>query len=270
MSYLSQNIGAEEWASFVLDGLHRESVLLASGAHRIVTSARQIHVPRAAAVSPQWLGELEEIDPDGTAPDEVVLTPKKIGALQVASNEAVGDASVALLDSVGQIAVRSVSLAADNGLFAGPGTGNAPLGILNRPGTQKNTALDPTYVGLVTAAGTIRAAGGKPDVAYVNPADHTALVLAADGLNRPLLQATDAGPVEVIGGMRLWPTAAVPAGQAVVAQADQILVAVRDDPRVDISTDALFASDGVVVRTIARLDVGIADEDGVLVIGGAA
>lgn len=269
MPFLSQNIGAEEWATFVLEGLTREAVLLAAGARRIITASRSIHVPRTAASTPQWLAELEEMDEDDATPSEVELTPRKVGNLSIASNEGIGDASVDVLDAIGDGAVRAVSLEVDRALIAGAGTGNQPTGLLNL-GLPTDAALSVDYAGLVTAAGTVRGNGGRPNVAFINPADHTELALATDGMNRPLLQPTEDGPAEVVGGLRLWPTPAVPEGLGIVGQASMILVAVRDDPRVDISTDAKFGADAVAIRTIARVDVGVDDEAGLLVIGTAA
>lgn len=266
MPYLTSNVGREEWAAYVLDGLARETALLAAGARRIVTGAKSIHVPVPGAAATQWLAELEEINQDAAVAAEVELTPQKVGNLSIASNEAIGDASVDLLSTIGATAVRAVALEIDRALIAGSGTANQPRGLLNITGVPSNATLNVDYAGLVTAAGTVRGAGGRPDVAFISPADHTALALAADGLNRPLLQATDQGPAEVVGGLRLWPTPAVPAGTAIVGQADQILVAVRDDPRVDISTDARFGADAVAIRTIARVDVGIANLSALLVI----
>jgi HK97 family phage major capsid protein len=210
MPYLSQNIGAEEWATFVLDGLSREAVVLAAGARRIVTSAKTIHVPVPAAASTAWYAELQEINEDDAAPEEVELTPRKVANLSVASNEAVGDASVDVLDTIGDVAVRAVALEVDRALLNGIGTGNQPRGLLRLAAIPKNPALDVTYAGLVTAAGAVRATGGRPNVAFISPVDHTALALATDAGNRPLLQGTADAPVEVIGGMRLWPTPAVP------------------------------------------------------------
>ena len=51
---------------------------------------------------------------------------------------------------------------------------------------------------------------------------------------------------------------AVPAATAVVAQADQIVVAVRDDASVAVSDQFAFNADGTVVRA----DVGVYDPDG--------
>ena len=48
----------------------------------------------------------------------------------------------------------------------------------------------------------------------------------------------------MIAGLAMWATPAVPAATAIVAQADQVLVAVREDASVAISEHVLFASDG--------------------------
>jgi len=181
--YLTSNVGREEWAAYVLDGLARETAVLAAGARRIVTGAKSIHVPVPGAAATQWLAELEEIGQDTAVAAEVELTPKKVGNLSIASNEAIGDASVDLLSTIGATAVRAVALEIDRALIAGSGTANQPRGLLNITGVPSNAALDVNYAGLVTAAGTVRGAGGRPDVAFISPADHTALALAADGLN---------------------------------------------------------------------------------------
>lgn len=54
------------------------------------------------------------------------------------------------------------------------------------------------------------------------------------------------------------------------SQGDQVFVGVRDDARVDISPDARFTVDGVAVRTVARVDVGVANPEGLVIIGTAA
>jgi HK97 family phage major capsid protein len=68
----------------------------------------------------------------------------------------------------------------------------------------------------------------------------------------------------------VWPTPAVPAATAVVAQADQIVVAVRDDANVAVSDQAAFSQNGTLVRVIARVDVEVNDQDGLAVIKASA
>jgi hypothetical protein len=79
----------------------------------------------------------------------------------------------------------SVALEADCAMFAGTG-GKQPTGILNMTPALPNVAHAPDYIGIVTGAGMVRAAGGTPNVAYVNPADLTAPQLATDANDRPL------------------------------------------------------------------------------------
>jgi hypothetical protein len=61
----------------------------------------------------------------------------------------------------------------------------------------------------------------------------------------------------------------VPSGTALVAQADQIVVAVREDAAVQVSEHALFGSDGTAARVIARVDVGVNDTDGLAMVKAA-
>jgi len=94
------------------------------------------------------------------------------------------------------------------------------------------------------------------------------LATAAD--DRPLISGDPTqGAPPVIAGLTIWPTPALPAAQALVAQADQIVVAVRQDASVAVSEHALFTSDGSVARVIARVDVGVADPDGLCLIKAA-
>jgi HK97 family phage major capsid protein len=266
---LGEAITPEQWASFVLDHLSHQAVVLASGARLIRTDAKQIHVPRLLDDGGTgWYGELEEIRNDAPDGDDLVLTPRKIASLNRLSNESIGDSDADLLDTTGQAMLRAIALEADRCIFHGEGN-KAPLGFLDDPELRLQVhdgAVD--YEGIVTAAGMIRAVGGVPNVVYVEPMDYVALQLARDGTNRPLLQATTDGPAPVIAGLYVWPTPALDPGEAVVAQADQIVVALRNDASVAFSTDAAFNHDGTVARVIARLDAGINDPDGICVIGG--
>ena len=158
------------------------------------------------------------------------------------SNESVNDSDPAVLDVAGQPMVRAVALEVDRACFAGTG-GKQPVGILTMALPRCVGPVD--YATLVTAAGTVRAAGGVPDVAYINPADYTALQLATAADDRPLISGDPTqGAPPVIAGLTIWPTPAVAAAQALVAQADQIVVAVREDASVAVSDAPLFSSDG--------------------------
>jgi HK97 family phage major capsid protein len=173
------------------------------------------------------------------------------------------------LDGVGSKMTRSVALAADRAMFDGTG-GKQPTGLLKITPALPAVAHAPDYVGLVTGAGLVRAAGGTPNVAYVNPVDMTALQLATDANDRPLIGTTETGMGATIAGLTIWPTPGVPAGTGIVAQADQIVVAVREDASVAVSDQFAFNADGTVVRVIARVDVGVNDPDGLAVVKAGA
>ena len=85
-----------------------------------------------------------------------------------------------------------------------------------------------------------------------------------------MIGTTEGGIAATVAGMTIWPTPAVPAATAVIAEADQIVVAVREDASVAVSDQFAFNADGTVVRVVARVDVGVNDPDGLCVIKAAA
>ena len=168
---------------------------------------------------------------------------------------------------------RAISLEADKALFIGGGTATSPSGIMNTGGTAsplQNVSISGgtlTYASIVTAAGSISAYGGRPDVLYVNPANMTQLQLATAGDNRPLIQPdASQGAAPTIAGLRVYPTPALGAGTALVAQADQIVMAVRSDATVAFSSDSAFEKDATVARVVARIDGDVADAHGLCTI----
>jgi HK97 family phage major capsid protein len=261
----------EAWAAYVLDNLSAASVLLASGATEVRTQNKQIHVPRFTGNGTVgWYGELDPITEGAPPGDELVLTPKKAAALVTLSNEVVTDSSPSVLNAVGNKMVKSVALEADRAMFAGTG-GDQPTGLLNLapPLPSQVGAVD--YANIVRASGMVSAAGGIANALYVNPADYVALQLVTSSDDRPLISGDPTqGAPPVIAGLRVFPTPATPAATALVAEAGQIVVAVREDASVAVSEDAAFNADGTAVRVIARVDVGVNDPDGLCVIKAAA
>ena len=67
---------------------------------------------------------------------------------------------------------------------------------------------------------------------------------------------------EAIGGARLYPTPAITAGAALIVEAAQIVLGVRQDASVDFSPDAGFTSDSTLARVVARVDWGWGDTAG--------
>jgi HK97 family phage major capsid protein len=255
-------ITPEQWASFVLEHLSAQSVVLASGATRIDTPNRIVHVPRIKTDgTAAWFGEMETLTSTEPTGDELVLSPRKCAALATLSDECIADSSPSVLDSVGSAMTRAVALQADAGILTGAG-GKAPTGVYGQAG---NHVVSPeiTIDALIEAAGDIAAVGGQARAAYVNPADHTKLMLSKDANKRPLLTPDySGGPSSTVYGLALWQTPAITAGTALVAAPEQIVVAVRQDASVAVSADVSFTQDASVARVIARLDCGVNDPKG--------
>jgi HK97 family phage major capsid protein len=260
---LGAGFAPDQWAAYVLDNLAAASVVLASGATEVRTANKAVHLPRFTGNgSVGWYGELDPISEGAPPGDELVLTPRKCASLCTLSNEVVSDSNADVLDAVGSKMVRGVALEVDRAIFVGTGAANdQPTGILTLAGLPNHDAA-PDYAGIVGASGLVRAAGGAPNIVYVNPTDYTALQLATDANDRPLIGTTEGGMAATVAGMVVWPTPAVPAGTALVAQADQIVVAVREDASVAVSDQAGFTNDATLARVVARVDVGVNDLDG--------
>ena len=262
---LNATWGREEWATYVLAHLAAESVLLRSGARRITVRGRSAHVPRVLSDGTvSWVAELAEIPSSAPVGDELVLEPKKIANVVTLSNESIVDAPVDELNAVGDALTRAIATGIDARAFsASAATATEPSGIrsLALPAQAGGVTID----NIIRAVGTIAASGGVATAVYINPSDLTTLRLAKDTQGRPLLQPDlQAGGAEVIAGARIWPTAALPAGTAIVAQADQIVVGIRQDAEVAFSADARFTADAVAARVVARVDFDVNDIDGLV------
>jgi HK97 family phage major capsid protein len=261
---LGHAITPEQWATFVLEHLRARSVVLASGATRIDTAQRVVHVPKVTADgTAAWYNELEAIGPGDPTGAELVLTPKKCAAVTQLSSEVIADSEPSVLDAVGNAMVYAVALVVDRAIL----TGSDPKGPTGVYGQAGRHVTNPTITidSLIDAAGLVAEAGGQARVAYVNPADHTLLMKQTDLQERPLLTPDySAGPSSTIYGLAIWATKGIAAGTALVADPAQIVVAVRNDPTVAVSTDAIFVQDGAVARVIARVDCGVNDPNGLV------
>ena len=266
---LGSGITPEQWATYVLEHLSAQSVVLASGATRVTTAQKIVHIPRVTADgSADWFGELEEINVGDPTGDELELQPKKCAALTKLSDEVVTDSSPSVLDTVGTAMTRAVALKADRAILNGTG-GKQPTGVYGQAGQQVTGAV--TIDSLIDAAGLVADVGGQARVAYVNPANHTQLMKEKDANDRPLLTPDySGGPSSTIYGLAVWPTKGIAVDTALVADPSQIVVAVRQDPTVAVSLDALFTADGAVCRVICRIDCGVNDASGLVAISATA
>ena len=204
--------------------------MLASGATRITTAQKIVHVPKVTSDgSASWYGELEEIDEDGPAGDELVLVMKKVAELVRLSNEVIDDSDPSVLDTVGTAMTRAVALTADRAILNGAG-GKEPLGVYGQAGQHVAGPIDIDT--LIDAAGLIGGVGGHATRRLRQPGrSHGAD--EAEGRQRPAAadaRISSGGPSSTVYGLTLWQTKGIAAGTALVADPAQIIVAVRNDP----------------------------------------
>lgn len=258
---LSSTWGAQSWSPVLIQALSAESALLRSAATRVVIAGRVAHLPRILLDGQaSWTAELAEIPSNAGDADTIVLTPRALKNLVVLSNESIADAAVNELDAVGASLVRGVASQLDARAFSSAAaTATAPRGLLAEPGIPTSAPTEITVESLFRAAGDIEGRGGRPDTAWLNPLDLTELRIAAVGSAYNQSTTVEAGGVEMIGGLRLIGTPALPASKALVAESRFVLLAIRQDATVDFSGHHSFGRDGQSVRVVMRTDFAVAD-----------
>ena len=280
---LGQATTPPEFASYVLDRIRHESVLVQAGARVVTSSAKTLTIPRILADVPMaWFAELADMSGGQGDADQITLDFKKVGTVIQVGRETVVDSDPATLQVLGDNLGKALALEIDKKLFAGSGASNQPHGFLyGTPINGTPTALQisgdaatPSYASVVAARTLAKASGGKPSVLFVNPTAEGTLAAQVDGMNRPLLTGTADDSAEVIAGQRVFVTPAlaslsapVTAAWGVICDPSQIIVGIRQDVQLAFSDQAAFASDGVLVKISARVDVGLNDPSAIAVIG---
>lgn len=247
-----------------------QSALLRSpNLNRVVTDGRVVHIPRIkTAPAAQFVAELAQIPSDAGDADQLVLTPRKAADVVTLSRESVEDASVDELNAVATAMTRGIGRTLDVAFFsAAAATAVTPAGLRSYvlPGGAGGVTIDRILDGV----GAIEAVGGTPDVAWLAPADVTALRKAKDSQNRYLLEPDEQlqeGGATRIAGVSLIPSAGLTAGTAIIADSRFVTVAIRRDIEVQASTDAAFTQDGIVLRITARIDWAPSDLNGLYVL----
>ncbi len=245
-----------------------------AGATRVTTDARVVHCPRLKVhPTAAWVAEMAPIPSDSGDADTLVLVPRKVANTLSLSSESIMDAAISELDAVGLAMVKGVAVQVDAAAFSNAAaTSTTPAGLLSYalPGTGAGGKVD--IDGILDAVGAIQGYGGVPDVAWMNPADITAIrKLKASGTGMYLLAPDGASvegtPATRVGRVAMLPTNGLAAGHALVAEARYVQLAVRKDAEVSFSSDAAFTNDAVVARVTMRVDWSIGDPSAFWLIG---
>jgi HK97 family phage major capsid protein len=157
--------------------------------------------------------------------------------------------------------VRGVAATLDATLLSDDAAGvnpPSPAGLLSAAYTLPVVEGAVDIPAIITGVGAIEGAGGLADVAFVNPADLTAIRLAVVTGGFSISDPTAPG-VERIAGARLIGTSAMAAGHALIADTRFLVGAIRQDAQVEFSGDAAFTSDATLARVVMRVDLKPSD-----------
>ncbi|MBZ4620992.1 phage major capsid protein [Mycobacterium avium subsp. hominissuis] len=212
--------------------------------------------------SASWTAEGAEITATDPDVDELEVTPSKLAALTVISQELADDSSPAATNVVGQGIVRDLVRKTDQALFTATTT-NGPGGIPGVSGVSAVSAgaayanVDPFSDAIYTAAQH----NGIITAWVTNPATAMALAKLKVGpdYNLPLLQPdpTQPGQRQILGiPLRTSPYVTTTDNVVWGISQAQAFMVVRETAEVEADRSVFFTSHRVAVRAIVRLGFG--------------
>lgn len=126
-----------ELANEIIELVYPRSVIMepAMKITNIAPGIGQFEFPRMdSGATAYWLGELAQITDSALTFGKVTLSPNKVAAFVMASNELITDSPFSLEQIVRADMSKQLANAFDNKAFMGDGTSNTPTGIINTSG----------------------------------------------------------------------------------------------------------------------------------------
>lgn len=276
---------AEQVQHILVQPLEQASVFLASGPRIFDTNGSSVRIPKqAAATSPSWHGENEQIDEVNPDFDEVVLLPdtmKSVKVLVKFSNELARQSVVSLDAALKQRLVTDVAATLDSAFIASTVTdGTQPLGLINYAGRQTITGVGPVSIDDLHDAEGL-ALGANVDPAglkwFMTSRDFVQIRKLKDANERYYVQpdVTAAGGYSLLGhGVvitnRIPANGGAGANESKIALADMSQVAVARDlaPTVKVLDQTFGDSDQMALRVVARYDAKPLNAEAVVTLEG--
>jgi HK97 family phage major capsid protein len=204
-----------------------------------------------------WTAEGQEINVSEADVDELVVTPKALKALTIASNELVADSDPSAVELLGAGIVRDMQVRLDSAYFGNVVT-NGPSGIQSVTGVQTVAAgtsitnLDP-FAEAISKAENV----GASDLTFVAHPD-TLLTLSkiksGSGFNTPLLGVDATSPTKrsILGVPITW-SPAVGAADIWAVPRSKAFVVIRSGTTLVTDSSAYFSSDRTAVLCTMRV-----------------
>lgn len=152
-----------------LDALRPMLAISQAGATVLSGLTSNVGLPRhVAASTASWKGEVAELDEKSQEIDQLLLTPKRVGAWTKFSKQLVAQSSNDVENFVRLDLLAAVAVAFDAAAIAGTGADNQPRGILNTSGIGSvaggTNGLAPAWshlVALMSSVANANAAGAR-------------------------------------------------------------------------------------------------------------
>lgn len=260
-------LSPEQVGQLVVQPLSQASVALAVS-NVVTITGQSLRIPVLSGDSQaSWTAEGGEINVTDPTLTEINLTPKKLAALTVLSNELAADSSPAALGVVGESIVRDLQRKIDAAYF-GDTVANGPDGLLSTTPSTVGAGADWSDFDWAEEAKSNAEQRNSVVGAFVcSPATAVNLMTLkrfdTAGSNVPILQpvADPNGEVRrVVAGVPLLTSPAIDDHLVWAIPVARSVVALRSDVEVIADTSAYFSSDRTAVRATLRLDFGFPDE----------
>lgn len=281
MSLLTSTAGGilrpEEVGALVVRPVEKASVAM-QVTTVVPTSSHDFRIPVITSdASAAWTAEGNEITPSDAGVTEITVTPKKLAALSIISNELANDTSPAAANVVGESIARDLARKLDAAFF-GSTVSNGPSGLESLNGYQfvDTDTVPLTNVDAFSTAISLAENEGATVTAFIANAS-TVLTLSkvkkftgSNTSNEPLLQPDPTLPTRrQILGMPLYSVPDTVIGNGIVWAIDmsRVFTVVRDDATLVIDSSAYFSSDRLGIRSTLRVSFGFPHEASIVRIG---
>lgn len=218
-----------------------------------------------------WTAEGAEITASDTDFDEIEVSPFKLAALSIVTNEAATDSNPSAPGIIGAGLVRDLTRKLDSALFAAS-TANGPAGLPSLTHTHAITvaAWDEIYDGLVDASSGVESSGSQVRCWLFSPEDAASLAKVTVGTDfrTPLLGSVAASPQvgRTLLGAPLLISDQQPAGTAYAIDSTVAHLCVWNGTEVVSDASAYFTSDRLAIRAKMRVNFAFTHQPGIATI----
>jgi HK97 family phage major capsid protein len=268
----------EDLQRLIIQPLEKASVVEAAGPN-FVDSPQGVPV-RFSKIASQgeasWVGEGGAIGAADPTPGEVILLPETLGsvkAMHKMSNEFIRHSPHAMLSAMSNALTRKTGKALDDAFLTGDGsqigaTGYfKPVGLRNISGVQTQAfSVNPTTVAemldpiddAISKLVEVELTDMSKWTFFVSPQAWKNWSKMKDADNRPLLQPDPtSAAVRRVKGIPVVPTSKLAAGEGLLVDMSEVIVARDLNPQVKILDQTYAANDQTAIRLVARADIDV-------------